>query len=54
MAGKSKPSVYQIKVTLMESRPLIWRRILAPSHMPLPTFHELLQIARGWENDHLH
>ncbi|MCO6441647.1 MAG: plasmid pRiA4b ORF-3 family protein [Nitrococcus mobilis] len=54
MADKSKPNVYQIKVTLMGSRPPIWRRILAPSNMPLPKFHELLQIAMGWENAHLH
>jgi hypothetical protein len=54
MANKSKPSIYQIEVTLMGSDPPIWRRIVVPSSMTLPKFHALLQIVMGWENYHLH
>ncbi|MDN5872403.1 MAG: plasmid pRiA4b ORF-3 family protein [Nitrococcus sp.] len=54
MTGKSRPSVYQVKVTLIHSKPPIWRRILVPNNMLLPKFHELLQITMGWENYHLH
>lgn len=51
---RSNPPVYQIKVTLVDSDPSIWRRILLPSDLSLPELHELLQIAMGWENYHLH
>ena len=47
-------SIYQFKVTLVGSRPPIWRRILVPSTLKLSDFHLVLQIAMGWTNSHLH
>lgn len=46
--------VYQLKVTLKEIRPPIWRRILVPSHVTLHELHDILQIAMGWTDYHLH
>lgn len=48
------PLVYEIKVTLRESSPAIWRRIEVLEIMTLAQFHDLLQIVMGWENYHLH
>jgi hypothetical protein len=45
---------YQIKVTLSEIEPPIWRRLLVPSDIPLDKLHEVLQVAMGWTNSHLH
>jgi hypothetical protein len=45
---------YQIKVTLMDIRPPIWRRLLVNSNMKLDSFHQVLQDAMGWLNCHLH
>jgi hypothetical protein len=47
-------SIYQIKVTLNDSKPPIWRRILVPDSISLHQLHTILQIVMGWTNSHLH
>lgn len=54
--GKSateQDGVYQFKITLLESRPLIWRRIQVKDCL-LDKLHEHIQTAMGWTNSHLH
>jgi hypothetical protein len=46
--------VYQIKVTLKDFRPPIWRRILVTSDTTLATLHDIIQVAMGWADYHLH
>ncbi|OGO16178.1 MAG: hypothetical protein A2Z14_13895, partial [Chloroflexi bacterium RBG_16_48_8] len=46
--------VYQIKVTLKDTHPPIWRRIQVPASITLLELHEILQIVMGWEDYHLH
>jgi hypothetical protein len=46
--------VYQMKVTLKGIHPLIWRRILVTDDTTLTDFHQILQVAMGWEDYHLH
>ena len=46
--------IYQIKVTLRDSSPPIWRRLLLRSDTTLAQFHDILQVAMGWGNSHLH
>jgi hypothetical protein len=45
--------VYQFKITLLESRPPIWRRIQVQD-CTLDKLHEHIQTAMGWTNSHLH
>lgn len=47
-------NVYQLKVTLADSKPPIWRRLLVPENVTLYELHAILQIAMGWTNSHLH
>jgi hypothetical protein len=47
-------SIYQIKVTLNDSKPPIWRRFLVPDSISLHQLHTILQIVMGWTNSHLH
>jgi hypothetical protein len=47
-------AVYQLKVTLAGSRPTIWRRLQVPGNLTLGRLHEILQIAMGWQDMHLH
>ena len=46
--------VYQIKVTLLGTDPPIWRRLLVPADITLETLHDILQLAMGWEDCHMH
>jgi|SRR6266545_408512 len=48
------PDIYQLKVTLLGTSPPIWRRLLAPADMTLALLHDVLQVAMGWEDDHMH
>jgi len=45
---------FQIKVTLKNTKPPIWRRILVAPEIKLDRLHDVLQIAMGWDNSHLH
>jgi hypothetical protein len=50
-----KPAqIYQIKVTLDDIHPPIWRRILVPGNTTLLKLHDIIQIVMGWEDYHLH
>ncbi len=46
--------VFQIKVSIPGTNPLIWRRILVPAGITLARLHIILQAVMGWENYHLH
>jgi len=46
--------IYQIKVTLNDIHPPIWRRIQVPGNYSLFKFHNVLQSVMGWDNYHLH
>ncbi|MBF0477705.1 MAG: plasmid pRiA4b ORF-3 family protein, partial [Deltaproteobacteria bacterium] len=51
---KKDACVYRLKVTLKRSKPPIWRRLEVRSDTDLEMLHNILQIAMGWSNDHLH
>jgi hypothetical protein len=46
----SDSGIYQIKVTLLGTKPPIWRRLLLPADLTLAQLHDVLQIAMGWED----
>jgi pRiA4b ORF-3-like protein len=46
--------IWQLKVTLRESTPPIWRRVLVPGNTTLRRLHFILQEVMGWTNSHLH
>jgi hypothetical protein len=47
-------TVHELRVTLLDVSPPVWRLIRVPSALPLSTVHAVLQIAFGWEDRHLH
>jgi Plasmid pRiA4b ORF-3-like protein len=47
-------SACQLKVTLLDVRPPVWRRITVPATITLPELHEAIQTAMGWTDSHLH
>lgn len=57
MPAKKQPAdaqIYQLKITLKDLAPPVWRRVQVSSRMLLGDFHSLIQIAMGWENSHMH
>jgi hypothetical protein len=46
--------IYGIKVTLLGTKPPIWRRLLVPASMTLGKLHDVLQTAMGWHDCHMH
>ena len=46
--------VLQIQIALLNTEPKIWRRLLVPPQFTLSRLHRAIQIAMGWEDDHLH
>ncbi len=46
--------VYQLKVSLRDISPMIWRRLLVTSDTSIAHLHAILQVAMGWEDVHLH
>jgi hypothetical protein len=48
------PEIYQLKVTLLGTKPPIWRRLLVPAELTLAQLHDVLQAAMGWQDCHLH
>ncbi len=45
---------YQLKLTLKWSKPPIWRRVVVRADMTLEDLHEVIQMAMGWTNSHMH
>ena len=54
MATKHATSSYQIKITLIGSKPPIWRTVLVPGDIKLDALHIVIQVAMGWTDSHLH
>lgn len=52
--NKKSKSLYQIKITLVRSRPPIWRRLIVEDNIRLDQLHSVLQVAMGWDDCHLH
>ncbi len=43
-----------LKITLLNVKPPVWRRIVVPRSMTLDDLHTAIQIAMGWDGGHLH
>lgn len=44
----------RLRLDLLGSEPAIWRRLTVPAAISLDRFHDVLQVAMGWSDSHLH
>ncbi len=47
-------TIHHLKVTLLYIEPPVWRRLHVPSAISLTSLHRVLQVALGWQNQHLY
>jgi hypothetical protein len=52
--ARPRPAAAQLRVTLRETEPPVWRRVLVPYDVPLSTLHRILLTTMGWQGYHLH
>ena len=53
-AGWQRPNAIQLRVTLLDIEPAIWRQLVVPIDTTLAELHRILQAAFGWKDCHLH
>jgi hypothetical protein len=46
--------IHQLKITLKHIKPPIWRRLEVPADIKLGKLHDVIQIAMGWTDSHMH
>ena len=51
--AKKSDRIYQLKITLKDIKPPVWRRIEVPD-CSLGDLHEVIQIVMGWHDTHMH
>jgi len=47
-------SIFQLRISIQETEPEVWRRVLVPGTMPLDKLHDAIQDVFGWWDYHLH
>ena len=47
-------NIIQLKITLKDSKPPIWRRILVEKNTTFERLHYIIQLTMGWSDSHLH
>ena len=53
-ARGANPNMVTLKVTLRDTKPPVWRRLVMPAAMTLRDLHQAIQAAMGWDDSHLH
>lgn len=47
-------SGYTVKISIEDTHPPVWRRIIIPEHISFYDLHEIIQIIFDWQDAHLH
>jgi hypothetical protein len=52
-ADRVEAQIYQLRAVIRGISPMIWRRLLVRDDSTVAQLHEVLQIAFGWDDEHL-
>src|SRR5947209_17016432 len=52
--GTMSRQIFQLRISLADVTPEVWRRVAVPGAYTLDRLHRVLQYAMGWQNYHLH
>jgi hypothetical protein len=44
---------YQLKLVLIDSNPIIWRRLVVPAEITFQRLHDVIQSTMSWQNYHM-
>jgi len=47
-------ALLQLRLTLVDTKPPIWRQLVVTNQITLKRLHESIQVVAGWEDKHLH
>lgn len=53
LINATSAEIYQLRIWLKGISPMIWRRLLVKSNSSIADLHYTIQIAMGWDDDHL-
>ena len=45
---------FRVRLDLRGAKPPVWRRLELPGDLTLPRLHDVIQVAMGWTDSHLH
>ena len=54
LVTRSKPKVYEFTIRLVDTKPLVWRKVLAHEFIELNELHLLIQMSMGWKDYNLY
>jgi hypothetical protein len=52
--GKEDPTLVEMKITLEGVKPAVMRKLIIPTKLGLDELHDIIQLAMGWMNCHMH
>src|SRR2546428_2445151 len=53
-ARRASGQVIRLRISLIDSEPSVWRRLLVPATIRLDKLHRVFQDTMGWTDSHLH
>ena len=51
---KVQNNIFKLHISLLGTKPLVWRRIMVPEYFSLEALHSVLQLTLGWQMSHLY
>ncbi|MBN8542211.1 MAG: plasmid pRiA4b ORF-3 family protein [Deltaproteobacteria bacterium] len=54
LAKIERPKVFHLKITLLQTHPVVWRTVLVHDFVELAELSDLIQLVMGWDGAHLY